>query len=366
MKSRKKFKDAAGPFLSGNHSDEEKKALSEWQQNDPDGAEGAEVDAGDLDGTRERMLRNIHAAIGEDEPQAVPAETGATVRPLWARTWVRAAAALALAFGLAWVVQWYGGRTRAPALVVFGNQTAQPLRQTLPDGSIVWLSSRAELTLAGGFNGTERTVFLKGEAFFKVAKNPRKPFAVHTGPVVARVLGTSFNVKTYATGRRVEVSVTEGKVSVQEARPGTDPADWSAAQRPAEAGEGKRDVILLANQKVVFNGEPGPAAARSPFEKAALPEAEIPPAWKERALVFSNATVGEVIAELNGRFNAGIVPENESINHCTVKVDLSGRDLETALRILCQLINAEYHKAGDKITLTGEGCPRKEAGTANE
>jgi ferric-dicitrate binding protein FerR (iron transport regulator) len=273
---------------------------------------------------------------------------------------------LTLAAGLAVLVQWYGGRDAAPALVVFGNPTAEPLRQTLPDGSIVWLSSRAELTLAGGFNGTERTVFLKGEAFFKVAKNPRKPFAVHTGPVVARVLGTSFNVKTYATGRRVEVSVTEGKVSVQEARPGTDPADWSAAQSPAGDGTGKRDVILLANQKVVFNGEPGQAAAQGPFEKAALPAEEIPAAWKERALVFSNATVGEVIAELNRRFAAGIVPEDESLNHCTVKVDLSGRDLDTALRILCQLINAEYHKDGDKITLRGEGCPPKEAGTQNQ
>jgi ferric-dicitrate binding protein FerR (iron transport regulator) len=366
MKSRKKFKDAAGPFLSGNYSDEEKKALSEWQQNDPAGAEQAEADAGDLSGTEARMLRNIHAAIEQDEPQAVPAEAGATVRPLWTRTWARAAAMLALAAGLAVLVQWYGSRTSAPALVVFQNPTAQPLRQTLPDGSMVWLSSRAELTLAEGFNGSERTVFLKGEAFFKVAKNPRKPFAVHTGSVVARVLGTSFNVKTYATGRRVEVSVTEGKVSVQEARPGTDPADWSAAQSPAGDGAGKTDVILLANQKVVFNGEPGQAGARSPFEKAALPEEEIPAAWKETALVFSNATVGEVIAELNGRFGASIALENESLNHCTVKVDLSGRDLDTALRILCQLINAEYHKDGDKITLTGEGCPLKEGSTENE
>jgi ferric-dicitrate binding protein FerR (iron transport regulator) len=365
MKSRKKFKDAAGPFLSGSYSDEEKKALSEWQQNDPDGTEGADEDAGDLDDTKERMLRNIHAAIGQDETQATPAETGAPVRPLRTRTWARAAAVLALTAGLAVLAQWYGGRTSVPARVVFQNKLAQPLRQTLPDGSIVWLSSRAKLTLAEGFNGTERTVFLKGEAFFKVAKNPRKPFAVHTGPVVARVLGTSFNVKTYATGRRVEVSVTEGKVSVQEARPGTDPADWSTAQRPA-AGDGKRDVILLANHKVVFNGKPGGAGARNVFETAALPDAEIPAAWKEMALVFSNATVGEVIAELNGRFGAGIAAENESLTHCTVKVDLSGRDLDTALQILCQLINAEYHKAGDKITLTGEGCPPKEASTTNQ
>jgi ferric-dicitrate binding protein FerR (iron transport regulator) len=366
MKSRKKFKDAADLFLSGNSSDEEKKALSEWQQNDPAGAEQADGDTGDLDGTEARMLRNIHVAIGQDELQAAPAEAGATVRPLWTRTWARAAAMLALTAGLAVLVQWYGGRTSAPARVVFQNTTAQALRQTLPDGSIVWLSSHAELTLAEGFNGAERRVFLKGEAFFKVAKNPRKPFAVHTGPVVARVLGTSFNVKTYATGKRVEVSVTEGKVSVQEARPGTDPADWSATQSPGDAGSGKRNVILLANQKVVFNGEPGQAREHNVFEKAALPEEEIPSAWKERALVFSNATVGEVIAELNGRFGAGIAAENESLNHCTVKVDLSGRDLDTALQILCQLINAEYHKAGDKITLTGEGCPPKEASTTNQ
>ncbi len=364
MKSRKKIKDAAGSYLSGNYSDEEKKALSEWQQNDFAGAEGTDETVGELSTAGERMLRNIHAAIGQDEPLTAPEE--ATVRPLWTRTWARAAAVLALVAGLAVLVQLYGDRTPAPALVVFQNKTAQPLRQTLPDGSLVWLSSHAELTLAQEFNGAERTVFLKGEAFFKVAKNPAKPFAVHTGAVVARVLGTSFNVKTSATGRRVEVSVTEGKVSVQEASPGTDPAHWQAAQNPAAAGDGKRDVILLANQKVVFNGEPGRTGERGGFEKAALPAEEIPPAWMERALVFNNATVGEVIAELNGRFGAGIAPENESLNHCTVKVDLSGRNLDDALRILCQLVNAEYHQAGDKIILTGEGCPRKEASTENQ
>jgi ferric-dicitrate binding protein FerR (iron transport regulator) len=366
MKSRKKFKDAAGPYLSGNYSDEEKKALSEWQQNDSAGAEETDETVGELSATGERMLRNIHTAIGQDELQAAPAEAGAMVRPLWTRTWARAAAVLALVAGLTVLVQFYGGRTPAPALAVFQNKTAQPLRQTLPDGSLVWLSSHAELTLAQGFNGAERTVFLKGEAFFKVAKNPAKPFAVHTGAVVARVLGTSFNVKTSATGRRVEVSVTEGKVSVQEASPGTNPAHWPAAQNPAAGGDGKRDVILLANQKVVFNGEPGGTGERGGFEKAALPAEEIPPAWMERALVFNNATVGEVIAELNGRFGAGIAPENESLNHCTVKVDLSGRNLDDALRILCQLVNAEYHQAGDKIILTGEGCPRKEASTENQ
>jgi ferric-dicitrate binding protein FerR (iron transport regulator) len=160
MKSRKKFKDAAGLFLSGSYSDEEKKALSEWQQNDPAGAEPADGDASDLDDTEARMRRNIHAAIGQEETQAVPAE--APVRPLWTRTWARAAAVLALTAGLAVLVQWYGDRTSVPARVVFQNQTAQPLRQTLPDGSIVWLSSRAELTLAEGFNGAERRVFQSG------------------------------------------------------------------------------------------------------------------------------------------------------------------------------------------------------------
>jgi transmembrane sensor len=81
----------------------------------------------------------------------------------------------------------------------------------LPDGSRVFLNQGAEITCPHGFE-QERTVELRGEAFFEVMSDPVNPFTVRSGNVVVSVLGTSFNVKRMPETDDVEVYVESGKV----------------------------------------------------------------------------------------------------------------------------------------------------------
>ncbi len=81
----------------------------------------------------------------------------------------------------------------------------------LPDGSRVFLNQGAEITYPGGFE-QERSVELRGEAFFEVMSDPVNPFSVRSGNVVVSVLGTSFNVKRMPETDDVEVYVESGKV----------------------------------------------------------------------------------------------------------------------------------------------------------
>ena len=83
----------------------------------------------------------------------------------------------------------------------------------LPDGSRVFLNEGAEITYPDGFE-QERSVMLRGEAFFEVMSNPVNPFTVRSGNVVISVLGTSFNVKKAGKADEVEVFVESGKVRV--------------------------------------------------------------------------------------------------------------------------------------------------------
>ena len=83
----------------------------------------------------------------------------------------------------------------------------------LPDGSRVFLNEGAEITYPDGFE-QERTVKLRGEAFFEVMSDPVNPFTVRSGKVVVSVLGTSFNVKGINQKNDVEVFVESGKVRV--------------------------------------------------------------------------------------------------------------------------------------------------------
>lgn len=86
-----------------------------------------------------------------------------------------------------------------------------PSIQLLPDGSVAELRDGAEITVA--FTDSQRRVILRsGEAYFKVAKNPARPFVVAAGGVEVRAVGTAFSVDFGKSA--VEVLVTEGKVSV--------------------------------------------------------------------------------------------------------------------------------------------------------
>ncbi len=82
---------------------------------------------------------------------------------------------------------------------------------TLPDGTQVWLNSQTKLRFPGSFTGSEREVYVSGEAFFKVTKNPNQPFIVHTYKPDIKVLGTQFNVNTYDTAA-IRTSLVEGSV----------------------------------------------------------------------------------------------------------------------------------------------------------
>lgn len=84
----------------------------------------------------------------------------------------------------------------------------------LPDGSCVWLNAGSKLIINEDFGESLREVTLTGEAFFDVAKNPDKPFIIHTPAVDIKVLGTQFNVKSYPSDKTTETSLLRGSVEV--------------------------------------------------------------------------------------------------------------------------------------------------------
>lgn len=87
-------------------------------------------------------------------------------------------------------------------------------RIVLADGSEVWLNAASSLRFPLRFSDSLREVYVKGEAFFRIAKNARKPFIVHSDAADIRVLGTSFNVHAYHPGKAI-VSLVEGAVKTK-------------------------------------------------------------------------------------------------------------------------------------------------------
>jgi ferric-dicitrate binding protein FerR (iron transport regulator) len=90
-------------------------------------------------------------------------------------------------------------------------------RTILPDGSTVFLNAGSSIFYDKHFNGTLREVTLLGEAFFDVVKNPDRPFIVHAGGINIRVLGTSFNVRSYPDEKIFETTLIHGLVQISKA-----------------------------------------------------------------------------------------------------------------------------------------------------
>jgi transmembrane sensor len=85
---------------------------------------------------------------------------------------------------------------------------------TLADGSKVYLDNYSAISYPKQFNGSIRNVSLiKGQAFFKVHKDPLKPFVVNINHSSVTVLGTSFNIDRRKN--QVSVNVSTGKVKFQ-------------------------------------------------------------------------------------------------------------------------------------------------------
>lgn len=91
----------------------------------------------------------------------------------------------------------------------------EPLKVALDDQSLVTLFSNAELLVSADFNKKTRTVTLKGNARFDIAKDPARPFIIHNNEIEVTVLGTSFTIQQGKDFHTVFVHSGKVKASFQ-------------------------------------------------------------------------------------------------------------------------------------------------------
>ncbi len=187
------------------------------------------------------------------------------------------------------------------------------LTLTLPDGSKVKVNADSRLEIAEtAFNKEKREVWLTGEAFFEVAKNPDKPFIIHTGAMQTTVRGTSFNVKAYEELGENVVSVRDGKVEIT---------------------EGERQLALLtANRQIKYSPENRQAEVSDVDWRDAA-------GWTEGRLVLNGANAAELKLRLRQQFGVEVKIENGAL---TGKELYGGFSTNSTLVEILDVISALY------------------------
>lgn len=276
-------------------------------------------------------------AMTEEAPQAI-------VRPVFRRIWWAWAASFALLISVGF---WWFSQGKNAVYAVSGQNEPQLAAETtdnmqkisLPDGSVVTLEKNSRLHMDKAFNGTTRTVYLTGEAFFEVAKNPDKPFIVHTGNLVTKVLGTSFRIKALDKAEDVTVNVVTGRVSV------------FANKKNAHKDPETDGLILTPNQKVVFT-----KAEES--LKRTLVEAPVVVIPQEdlRQMVFEEAPVKNIFKAIEKAYNVKVVFDEEQLKNCAMTMTMKNETLFDKLTIICKTIGATYKVVDAQVIIDGKAC----------
>ena len=132
------------------------------------------------------------------------------------KRFIQIAAVLLVAFGLGWGIQFVSGPSNPVTQTAILQDIFVPKGQVnqvfLSDGTRIWINSESRLVVPSFFNSNERVVKLKGEAFFVVSKDKKRPFRVEVNGQTIEVLGTSFNVRAYENSNKIETTLETGQV----------------------------------------------------------------------------------------------------------------------------------------------------------
>jgi transmembrane sensor len=225
------------------------------------------------------------------------------------------------------------------------NNSGSPVRYQFSDGSTVVLNPMSSVEFPINFADDKREIFLTGKAFFDVERDPAKPFLVHSGDVVTKVLGTSFWVEDYGDEKDVEVSVVTGRVSV--------------FQRDSSAdyvqGTVKSGVVITANQRVKYVRE-NRAFVTTLVDKPVPVGVGENPDPTVTNFKFEDQPLGEILRTLELAYGIEIVLENENLNGCLFTGDIEKQPLFAKLDLVCSSVNASYEVRGTRILVSGPGC----------
>ena len=172
-------------------------------------------------------------------------------------------------------------------VVPFGSRS----KVILPDQSVVWVNAGSSLEYDEDFSERTREVILKGEAYFEVTPDSSKPFVVKSDRLDVRVLGTTFNVRTYEEEDNVDVVLLTGKVDVQ-------------MNEPVSTGQ---TYQLLPNEKLSYNKR------TSRMDKRSVNAADYC-MWINGGIKFVAIPFSRLVNELERKYNIRLIVGSRTLS----------------------------------------------------
>lgn len=255
---------------------------------------------------------------------AVVRELPARPRNSNRRIWLLAASLLFLATALFLNKDFF--QSNASALVEVNSGDQIKVLQ-LPDGSTVFLNKNSTLSYPERFKNNERNMQLKGEGFFEVVSDKRRPFKVQFSNSTVEVLGTSFNINA-----QDELQVVQVKTGI---------VKWVNAQK---------NQVLKAGMTATLNSSTGELSKFTGNRMNA-------DYWRDKQLRFDEVAINYVLLELERLFEVQFTAPANSLINCQFTASFDDPSLDEILETLATVFDAEVVKIDSKnYQLNGGGC----------
>jgi ferric-dicitrate binding protein FerR (iron transport regulator) len=296
-------------------------------------------------GRRERLKKVVLNGVKAQLPEPAP-----VVKPN-RKAFMRYAAAIAVLLATSTLLYIrYGGR-RIGSLHNYNYYTSQHSRRTimLPDSSVIMLNENSHLSISRNFDARHREVTITGEAFFDVKHDAAHPFVVHTRAYSIRVLGTSFNVRSYPGRKETETDLISGKVEIV----------------PNAGRRQKEKIILRPREKFVLEqaavaGNSAPSSRANAFGRGRIAPLHIDTithrapetSWMRRKMEIKDETFEQIAKKLQAWYGIKITFAGEAAKHYRYTATFDDESILKVLQYLQQTYPFSYKIEQDTIVIT--------------
>lgn len=301
-------------YMSGDASQEEKEAVQLW------------LEADDKNRKEYLALHTLYDITIINLPEE---ENDFIIPKNKNRQWLSSLLKIAAAIFITFICTYYFLRPEQDTSFIAGEVSMQtlhvPMGQraelTLSDGTKVWLNSLSTFTFPTQFTETTRDVYLDGEGYFEVAKDPDKYFKVNTQDHIVKVLGTEFNVFAYSKNGFFETSLLNGAVEVL-------------------TNDRLQSISLTPGNRVYSDNHL--------LKKASIQNHDYF-LWKKGILSFDHERVEDILKKLELYYDIRIENENEKITEIRYTGKFRTKDgIEHVLKVLKVPTGLRYHKDDEK------------------
>lgn len=204
------------------------------------------------------------------------------------------------------------------------NRPGVKSKLTLTDGTQVILNSGSSLCYVENFEQDKRELFLEGEAYFDVFKDPKRPFIVHTGTISTTALGTSFNISA-PEDQAINIYLLTGRVLV------------------ADQSDSRTEIFLERGEAALADKHGGMTKGKFDEERVT--------AWTKGIVVFDRTPIMEAIRVLENWYGMKFDIKNKPATNLTVSGKFDNELLQNILIGLSYSARFQFKIQDDKVMM---------------